>query len=654
MTFQELEKTQGPLFYYDVRDQLKRHIYGRSLEAFARGDAARDAIQTRAALERRQRLIRRTILRCIGGLPPSDSSLNARAVGVVKGRGYRIERIIFESRPKTFVTANLYLPAGIRGPRGAVLFLSGHHERAKHADEYQGVCQTLVQAGLIVFAQDPIGQGERLSYCDPASKEAGIRWGTMEHDYAGAQCLPLGDSIARYFLHDAMRGIDYLRSRPEVDPGKIGVTGNSGGGTQSSLLMLADPRVAAAAPGTFVMNRETYLFTGGAQDAEQIWPGFTAAGLDHEDILLGMCPKPVRVLAVQSDFFPIEGTRRTVERCRRIWKVAGKPSHLDLVEDATTHWFTPKLARAAAEFFCRHLLGRKPAVAVPRISLLPPERLWCTKSGQVLGEIPGARAVHDENRERVAQIERQRPATRKEALAWLRQRVFAHRKPCAFNPRFIWNGAVGDLAVEQAFWWSQEGLMNHGLLFRLRSRRNHRLPATIAVWDGGCTALTKHRAWLERECRSGRAVLVLEVSGAGTLLPNPLSPRPPLELYGVIHKFADDLLWLDDDLAALRTFDVLRAFDLLAEWSGVDARRIHCFGHGKHGVYAQLAAALDPRVRAIEAVGGIGSFASFVSRRHYDLLDIKSVVLRGILRYCDLPALMELVTRRNTRAFAPR
>ena len=163
-----------------------------------------------------------------------------------------------------------------------------------------------------MLAQDPVGQGERLSYFEPDTKNNPVGVVTRDHDYAGAQGRFLGDALARYMLHDAMRGIDYLISRPEVDPAKIGVTGNSGGGTQTSLVMLVDPRVVAAAPATFIMNRDTYQRTGQPQDAEQIWPGFTGAGLDHEDILLAMAPKPVCVLAVTSDFFPIEGTRRTV------------------------------------------------------------------------------------------------------------------------------------------------------------------------------------------------------------------------------------------------------------------------------------------------------------------------------------------------------
>ena len=249
--------------------QLKDHIYERSRRFFALGDAQRDALRTTDAVRSRQEEIRRVVVANLGGLPPSDTPLNARVTGVVEGDGFRIEKIIFESRPRHYVTANLYLPSTRpSGRTAAVLFLSGHHNTAKTADEYQSVCQTLTRAGLIVLAQDPIGQGERLSYFEPDTKKNPVGIGTRDHDYAGAQCRFVGDTLARYMLHDAMRGIDYLVSRPEVDPAKIGVTGNSGGGTQTSLVMLADPRVAAAAPATFIMNRDSYQRTGQPQDAE--------------------------------------------------------------------------------------------------------------------------------------------------------------------------------------------------------------------------------------------------------------------------------------------------------------------------------------------------------------------------------------------------
>ena len=637
MSVQDLEGC-SPNNYYYVRDQLQRHVYDRSNEAFAAGDAARDALRSPKDIEKRQAEIRARFIEGLGGLPPSDTPLDPVITGTIPCDGFRIEKVIFQSRPKTFVTANLYVPDGITSPRGAVLFLCGHHEQAKHQPEYQIVCRHLAQVGLVVLAQDPVGQGERFSYFDKQSGKQTVSWGTIEHDYAGTQCLAVGDAIARYFVHDAMRGIDYLMTRSEVDPARIGVTGNSGGGTQTCLMMVCDPRIAAAAPGTFIMNRQTYMYAGGAQDAEQIWPRMTALGFDHEDILLMMAPKPVRVLAVTYDFFPIEGTRRSVERARRLWEVLGKPGLLDLVEDETDHWFTPKLARAAAEFFSLHLLGGKRTPDSECIEALEPRDLWCTKSGQVRGEIEGARFVFEENLDRLRETETARESIpdserRKQASEWLRSRVFRDRRPCAQNPRRYSSAVADDLDAQMWLWWSQEGVLNHGFVFRSTEAD---APVTIAVWDGGTTSLAAHAEWIRKTCEAGRAVLVLDTSGVGQLVPNTLNNCPIHGFYGVIHKLNDDLIWLDDCLAALRTYDVIRALDAIEALPSLRADDIRVYAHGRQGVYAQLAAFLDDRVKSIEVVEGMGSFAAWVGSREYDAHDIRSIVFPGILRYLDL------------------
>ena len=138
---------------------------------------------------------------------------------------------------------------------------------------YQEVCQYLVQAGLVVLAQDPIGQGERCSYYEKDLDRKLVDSGTDEHSYAGLMCLPLGNGIARYFVHDIIRSVDYLCTRPEVDASRIGITGNSGGGIQTALAMVCEPRLAAAAPANFIMNRRTYMYSGQGQDGEGVWPG---------------------------------------------------------------------------------------------------------------------------------------------------------------------------------------------------------------------------------------------------------------------------------------------------------------------------------------------------------------------------------------------
>lgn len=632
---------------HEVRDQLKRHVYDRSLEAFASGDRARDAITDPGQLEARRTAFRNELLEAIGGLPSCDTPLNARVTGVLQSAGYRIENIVFESRPAAFVTGNLYVPNGRSAPGGAVLFLCGHYEEAKHHEEYQAVIRQMVLAGLVVLAIDPIGQGERLSYYEESIRGTTVPWGIHEHDYAGLQCLPLGDGLARYFVHDAMRAVDYLCTRSEVDPSRIGVTGNSGGGTQTALMMVCDPRIAAAAPATFIMNRRTMLMTGRPQDAEQIWRGMTALGFDHEDILICMAPRPVLVLAATYDYFPIEGTRTTVARTKRFWNLYGKAGLLALEEDVSDHRYTVRLAQAAARFFSLHLLGKEiGGAAFAEGEPLDPSLLRCTTTGQVRSAYLGSRAVYEENVDRLHQVERQRkerPAAenRARAVQWLEEKVYHSRKPCELNPRVTDLGQWDEISVQSLLWWAQEGLLNHGFLCRHVDCSEGKAPLTIAVWDQGTREIGRHRDWLRETCASGRSVLVLDVSGVGPLLPYGPADEDPLDFYGVIYKLANDLFWLNDSLAALRVYDVIRAIDAAEKLPGVDSRGVRLFAHGLQGLYAQLAAFLDPRVEEIEASGGMNRVADWVASRHYDRVDRISAIVPEMLAYFDLTDCME-------------
>lgn len=644
MTIQNLEK-HTPISFYDVKDQLKEFIYARSDEAFDYGHSERDAIRSKEELLKRQNRIRDRFMDAIGGLPSSDTPLNAQITGTIQGDGFRIEKVIFESRPQSFVTANVYIPDNMTAPSAAVQFLCGHNPEAKHCQDYHTVCLYLVQAGLIVLVQDPVGQGERYSYYEKSIGTTTVGEGTSEHSYSGCQCLPVGDSAARYFLHDAMRGIDYLCSRPEVDPSRIGVTGSSGGGMQTCMMMMADSRIAAAAPGTFLSSRQTIIRTGLPQDAEQTWPGMAKWGFDHEDILLCMVPRPVKVLAVKYDFFPIEGTRKSVERAKRFWQMYGKEENLQLVEDDSVHRYTTVLAQAAAQFFADVLTDRQVAPASEDIHAMDPKALWCTNSGQVCGEIPGARFMLDENRERLADLARNRDrlpeAARKEqAWQWLKERIYNNRNTCELNVKHIAQWQVMDFQVTSSVWWSQQGLLNHALTFRSFAFAGRQIPVTIAVWDGGTTQIQPHIEWIRRTCEAGRAAIVLNTSGVGAILPDPLAfSDSPLALFGTIYKLADDLIWLDDSLAAMRTYDVLRAIDALKEWPDVSADDVQLYAHGRQGLYARWAAFADERARNICVEAGMASFSEWAGARHYDNYDIMSVILPGMLKFFDLPDL---------------
>lgn len=635
MNIRELESSSPRNGEWDTAGQLKWHVYTRSEKAFAEGDAARDAIKSAAALKKRQKYIREKFIESLGGLPPMDTPLNAKITGVLKEDGFKIEKIIFESRPKTYVTCNMYIPDGIKKPSAAVIFLCGHHMDAKQNPQYQMVCRFLVKAGLIVFAQDPIGQGERWSYWEKSIGKTTVDPCCKEHDYAGWASFTMGDAIAKYFVHDSMRSYDYLLTRPEVDPNRIGITGNSGGGTQTTMMMLADPRPAAFAPTTFLMDRKMYMHNGGAQDQEQIWPGFTSSGLDHEDALIAVAPKPVQVQAVTSDFFPIEATRRTVGRCKRFWEMLGQPKDLRLVEDFSSHMYTRLLAQAVAEFFSEKLLGKKVTVPDESVVTIEPSLLWCTKSGQVRGEIKGARAVHEENVDKCKTL---KPKLNKESIAWLKEKVYANRNECGLNPRYWNRWLIQEMEVLGCFWWPQEGIINHAHSIRDIKYIGKELPVTIALWEGGTTCIDSHIDWIRKTCRSGRAVVIADLTAMGNLMPNNLLDRSyPMEFYGVVHKLADDLIWLDDSMAAMRVYDTIRLLDAVQMWPGHKKDDIRFHTGGRYNIYPELASALDKRIAKIESVERLESFADWVCSRHYKLEDIPGFVFPGILQHLDLP-----------------
>lgn len=359
----ELEQILQKWSFYDVESQLKNHVYTRAGETYAANASARASLQTVEALKQRKKQIRARFIQSLGGLPDAAGvPLHAQTVGVIQEKGLRIEKIRFESRPKVYVTANLYVPA-IPGAgtekKPAILFLCGHEKEGKHAPMHQTVCRILAAAGFIVLAQDPIGQGERCEYYEPEQDRNAFSSPTAEHNHTGLPCALLGQSLARYFVHDAMRGVDYLLSRSDVDPGKIGVTGNSGGGTQTAMLLMVDDRISAAAPGTFISGMTEILLSGKPQDSEQIWPD--TPDIDHADMLLMMAPKPILVLAAAYDFFPFEGTQKTVEQAKRLYEIYGKGEHLQLFVDDTTHTYSVNMAKKAAVFF-RFYFGQKSAL----------------------------------------------------------------------------------------------------------------------------------------------------------------------------------------------------------------------------------------------------------------------------------------------------
>jgi dienelactone hydrolase len=343
--------------------------------------AAIAAVRDVPAAARRQAEVRRRILQLIGGLPDYKGALNATVTKTTKREGFSIEHVLFESLPRYYVTANLYRPDQ-PGPHPAILMSMGHWESGKAAGQL--LSSNLARKGFVVLAYDPAGQGERQQAYDARVGRSLIGGPTEQHFTNGAAAILMGQSVARYFVHDGMRAIDYLVSRPDVDPARIGATGCSGGGTQTTYIAALDQRVKAAAVACYMNSFQT-LFSGSIGDSEQSVPGFLSAGLDQTDYVELFAPKPWLITSTTGDFFTPAGARQVFEESERWYQLHDVPDRVKWVVGPGGHG-TPLVVREAIyEWMIRWLREGRGEPREESVALLPDHELLVTPKGQVDG-----------------------------------------------------------------------------------------------------------------------------------------------------------------------------------------------------------------------------------------------------------------------------
>ena len=371
--------------------------------AWRQDDARRAAlarIRMEADLLRLQGELRTKLLRMLGGLPSTRTPLNAQVTGRIQMTGFHIEKVVFESLPGIFVTALVYVPDDGRRDHPAVLVASGHSANGKAY--YQALCQRLAARGYVVISWDPVGQGERSQFWDASAERSRYNLICGEHAILGNLAYLAGANIARWEVWDGMRALDYLLTRPEVDPARISITGTSGGGFQAAIIAALDPRIKVAAPSCFIsalpMRMANRIFEDPDSDPEQDAYRMIADGVDHAGLLLLMYPRPVFVAAAVLDFFPIEGTRQTFREVAAVYRRFGHSDRIAMHEGYHKHEFSVENQEAVFTFLDRfNGLHTQPVRAIT--SELDDRTLQCTRTGQVLLDHPGGRTVMDEIRD---------------------------------------------------------------------------------------------------------------------------------------------------------------------------------------------------------------------------------------------------------------
>ncbi|HSD26596.1 MAG TPA: acetylxylan esterase [Vicinamibacteria bacterium] len=387
-TLQVLEpEPEGPLITPFLTYQVDR--------AWAK-DAARQerfaAVKTEADLRTLQDELRGKALALIGGLPAAKTPLATRVTGTIPMEGYRIEKLVFESLPGLHVTALVYVPDGPAGRKPAVLVACGHSPVGKAHPGYQEIAARLARRGYVVLCWDPVGQGERSQFWDRARGRSRYNLVCGEHAVLGNFATIAGTSLVRYMVWDGMRAVDYLLTRDDVDPAKIAITGTSGGGFQALWIGGLDPRIAVVLPSCFPtalpMRMANRIFEDPDSDPEQDPPGLVSEGIDHPGLLLLSYPRPLHVSAAVLDFFPIEGTRKSMREVAAFYRRFGHGGRAAISEGYHRHQYSAENQARTFAFLDRAF--RRPAVPnLGDAKTLPGEALRCTPTGQVREDLSG-------------------------------------------------------------------------------------------------------------------------------------------------------------------------------------------------------------------------------------------------------------------------
>jgi len=565
---------------------VERHELFKNNLALRGAAISRDQVQGIGNLDewkRRRPEIRRQFLDMLGLDPlPPRTLLNARVTGSFERPGYHVENIVFESRPKLYVTGNLYLPSKPRtGPFPPVVYVSGHAPGLAGAKaQYQHHGAWLARNGFVAFVLDTIEFGEI----------PGIHHGV--HDLAMWHWLSLGYTPAAVEVWNAIRALDYLETRPEVDATRAGITGRSGGGAVSWFAAAADDRFKVAAPvhGTWSVGPHVAGDTVRENcDCIYYWNTYQ---FDLPVVGALIAPRPLMIVNASKDgAFPPAGYE-PVEKCLRpVYDWYGAREKLAAFAQDTGHQDTPAYRKAADEWLNRWLRNDQTPFDEGVIERETDARLT------VLDRYP-ADAVNEGVHRSFIPTYRMREwktlaawnQRREELTAALRERVF-RAFPTVKLPFDAWKGRYSMWTEKYADsfnveFTTEESIRVHGQLFIPRNGKT-RHPVLIYV-KGTEDIIFSVDYDLLLSAFPNHVVLVL----------NPRAVDYPMDVNRTsVTKMTAALLGAT--LESMQLWDILRSVDYLVDAEKLNLDSISVYGRKQMGGLALHAAALDSRITRV-------------------------------------------------------
>lgn len=536
---------------------------------------------------------RRQYLEMMGfpDFPPYSqrTPLNVKVTGILQRPGYRIEKLYYESIPKLYVDANLYIPTGLSGKAPAVLYVCGHEVKQKVT--YQGHARRFAELGFVCLLIETLQRGEVAGEHHGPASHGEFHWYSRGYTPGGIEML------------NGIRGLDLLVARPEVDAGRLGVTGMSGGGAYTWWIAAADERVKVAGTvcGTATLGAQLYD-RAVDRNCDCMW-WINNLRWDLAEVAALVAPRPLLISSSRLDqYFPVDSARAVYQQVKRLYTMLGAEDKLAYVEPPGQHGYDPIARTHVFSWFVKHLQGKD--VSPEQVGDIDetPEHQETEAALRVFVDGPPAD-------DRVPTIQDDifvppaHPQTATAAeVAEARQRLIAQLREKTFGA-FPQSPPPLDAKVEYAYrfyedglgyrfgFTSEDGWRLQGFLLNLALSTPTPAPAILMLRNPGATSTERdasNRLFLG-SIKTPCATLVVETRGTGDT-----AWGDGLNLH-----LRRASAWAGRTLASMRVYDTLRALQAIRQLPYVDGKRITLAASGEMAAVALYAALLAEGVNSL-------------------------------------------------------
>lgn len=520
------------------------------------------------------------------GLPPNDyrPPLNVKITGTIQEKGYHIEKLYYESLPGLFVRANLYIPDNYKNPMPGILYVCGHSPTQKV--HYQAHPRKFAQLGFVCLIIETIQWGEVRGEHWGCYAKGWFNWYSRGYNPAGVE------------LWNGIRGLDLLSSRPEVDPEKLGVTGISGGGSQSWYIAAADPRIKAVAPVCGASTLKAQITTRTIDGHCDCMMPINTYGQDFSDIGALIAPRPMLICQADRDGLnAVESVRELYHNTEKVYKLYNASDKISMIETPGGHSYHKLSREGIFSFFIKHLMGKEVSpeeagdIEESEKNLLSEEELKVYKDGPPPNDL--TTTIQDSfiklPQKPVITNEKELLAYRDSVKSFLKTKTFGAfpLKKCSLDPvlefRTLDGGRYGEdkySFVSEEGWrlkvdihWAHKPDSINPILIVLRNQDEPR-------WESEGFA---------DKISTDQNVAFLEVRGVG-------ETGWASELQWHVRRAS---AWTGRTIASMQVYDLMRCLEFCRTLPGVDPGKISIAARNEMGVVALYAALMDGKCTSL-------------------------------------------------------